>query len=141
MEKKVDDSLATWKSKIDWYSENNHFKNMNRIDGMPTELEWKIFPAIIALGLFEQIQNLLTNLQCEPEHVKGRIIFMSMFNDIVWDAKGNKELVNTIHRQLRNMLANALAVSGLSWGLDQKKNGTEPVLKNKMDHGIEWHKK
>ena len=31
------------------------------------------------------------NLQCEPEHFGGRIIFMSMFNDIVWDAKGNKE--------------------------------------------------
>ena len=38
-----DDPVATWKSKIKWYSENNHFKDMNRIDGMPTEFEWKIF--------------------------------------------------------------------------------------------------
>ena len=91
VEKKGDDSLATWKSKIEWYSENNHFKDMNRIDGMPTEFERKIFPGIIALGLLEKIQNLLTNLQCEPEHVKGRIIFMSIFNDIVWDVKGSKE--------------------------------------------------
>ena len=49
--------------------------------------------------------------------------------------------VNTIHRQLRIMLANSLAVIGLSWGLDQKKSGTELTLTNQMDHGIEWQKK
>ena len=86
-----DDPLATWKSKIKRSSENNHFKDMNRIDGMPTEFEWQIFPGITALALLQKIQKLMTELQCEPEHFKGRIIFMSMFNDIVWDAKGNKE--------------------------------------------------
>ena len=45
------------------------FKDMNRIDGMPMEFEWKIFPGITALGLLEKIQKLLTDLQCEPEHV------------------------------------------------------------------------
>ena len=34
-----DNLVATWKSKIKWYSENNHFKELNRIDGMPTEFE------------------------------------------------------------------------------------------------------
>ena len=54
---------------------------------------------------------------------------MSMFNDIVWDARGNqKNNVNTIHWQLLNMLANSLAVTGLSWGLDQKKSGTETCI-------------
>ena len=66
---------------------NNHFKDVNRIDGMPTEFEWKIFPGITALGLFEKIQKLMTELQCEPEHFKDRIIFMSMYNDIVWQSK------------------------------------------------------
>ena len=37
-----------------------------------------------------RIQKLLTDLQCEPEHLKDRIIFMSVFNDFVWDAKGNE---------------------------------------------------
>ena len=35
--------------------------------------------------------------------------------------------MNTIHRQLQNMLVNSLAVVGLFWGLDQKRNGTEPT--------------
>ena len=53
-EKMGHDPIATWKSKIKWYSEN-----MNRIDGMPTEFEWKIFQGITTLGLFEKIQSLM----------------------------------------------------------------------------------
>ena len=65
-----------------------------------------------------------------------------MFNDVVWDAKGNKEqCVHNSRAVLRNMLANSLAVIGVSWGLDQKKNGAEPFLTNQMDHGIQWQKK
>ena len=82
-----DDPIATWKSKIKCYSENNHFKDVNRIDGMPTEFEWKIFPGITTLGLLEKIQSLMRDLQCEPEHFKDRIIFMSMYNDIAWGEK------------------------------------------------------
>ena len=47
-------------------------------------------PQITSLGLLEKIQKLLTNLQCEPDHFKGRVIFMSMFKDIVWDGIGNE---------------------------------------------------
>ena len=86
-----EDPSATWKSKIKRYSENNHFKDMNRIDGMPTEFEWNIFPGITTLGLLEKIQSLMRDLQCEPEHFKDRIIFMSMYNDIAWREEGNTE--------------------------------------------------
>ena len=55
---------------------------------MPTEFEWKIFAGITASRKFKK---LMTDLQCVPEHFKGRIISMSMFNDIVWDSKKNKE--------------------------------------------------
>ena len=112
-----DDPIATWKSKIKWYSDNTHFKDLNRIDGMPTEFEWNIFPGITTLGLLEKIQRLMTDWQCEPENLKGRIIFLSIYNDIEWKATGTKNNVNTIHRQLRILLANSLAVIGLSWGL------------------------
>ena len=55
------------------------------------QFEWKIFRGITVLGLLEKIQKRLTDPQCEPEHFTGRIIFMSMFNDFEWDAKGYKE--------------------------------------------------
>ena len=86
-----DDPIATQKSKIKWYSESNHFKDMNRIDGMATEFEWKNFPGITKLGFFEKIQSLMRDIQCEREHFTDRIIFMSVFNDIAWTAEGNNE--------------------------------------------------
>ena len=49
---------------------NNQFKEMNRIDGMPTEFDWKIFLGITALGLLEKIRSPLRDLQCEPEHLQ-----------------------------------------------------------------------
>ena len=55
------------------------------------EFEWKIFLGFTTVGILNQIQQMMGELQCEPENFTGRIIFMSIFNDIVWDAKGNKE--------------------------------------------------
>ena len=76
-----DDPIATWMCKFEWYLGNNHFKDVNRIDGMPAEFEWKIFTGITMLGFLEKIQSLMRDSQCEPEHLKDRIIFMSTYND------------------------------------------------------------
>ena len=67
----------------------------------------------------------------------------SKSNERITDGKRKetKKDVNIIHRQLRIMLANSLAVIGLSCGLDQKKNGTEPTLTNPTDHGIKLPRK
>ena len=56
------------------------------------EFEWKISPGFSAMAILTESQKMMEQLQCEPENFKGRIIFMSMFNDILWDAKGNDEL-------------------------------------------------
>ena len=58
---------------------------------METEFEWKIFPGLTTLGLLEKIQNLMKDPQCESEQVNDRIIFMSMYNDIVWREEGKTE--------------------------------------------------
>ena len=87
---------------------------MNRIDGMPTEFEWNIF--------LEKIQNLMRDLQCEAEHFKDRIIFMSMYNETLHGM--NKEIkkdVNTIHQKFRIVLVNFFAVIGLFWAWIRRK--------------------
>ena len=86
---------ATWKSKIKWYSEKNHFKDINQIDGMPTEFERKIFTGITTLGLLEKIQSLMRDLQCESGHFKDRIIFMTL---------NGKQKVQNLHRQTRRIM-------------------------------------
>ena len=115
-----------WKDKIKWQLENNHFKELNRIDGMPTEFE-KIFPGFTTLGLIEKIQDLMKDLQCEPEQFNNRIIFMSMYIGIAWGEKGNAERCEYNSKTI--MLADSLAVVGLSWDL----NGNELTLINPTD--------
>ena len=73
-----------WKEKIMWYFENNHLKDLHRIDGQSMEFEWKIWPGFTTFDLLEQIQKIMKEHQCDPEQFKGRIIFMPMYNDIEW---------------------------------------------------------
>ena len=40
--------------------------------------------------------------KCDPEQFKGRIIFMSMFNDIVREEKGNEETCKTNAHEVAN---------------------------------------
>ena len=42
--------------------------------------------------------------------------------------------------KLRSMLAGSLAVVGHSWDLDQKRNGTGPILMNQTEIGTELEK-
>ena len=61
------------------------------INGEPTEFEWNIFPGFTTLQLCGKINDLLSDLGETPEIFTGRILFMSMFNDISCDRKGNKD--------------------------------------------------
>ena len=44
------DPNAAWKNKIKWHSKNNHFKELNSVDGMQTELEW-MFKKVYSVNL------------------------------------------------------------------------------------------
>ena len=92
LEKMGDNPVESWKKQIQWYSDNDYFSELNRIDGQPMEFEWKIFPGFTTVGILNEIQQTMGKIQCEPENFTDRIIFMSMFNGIVWDAEGNDEL-------------------------------------------------
>ena len=121
-----DDPIESWKSKIQWNSENNYFRELNRIDGQPMEFEWKIFPGLTSMGILKEIQLMMRELQCEPENFTGRIIFMSMFNDIVWDQKGNNEICEnnskTIQKYARRFPRGHLSFLGS--GSEKKWYGT-----------------
>ena len=49
------------------------------------------FPGFTTLDLLKEIQNVVEDFQCEPEQLNDRTIFMSMYNDIVREEKGNTE--------------------------------------------------
>ena len=108
-----------------WYLQNNYLKELNRIDGMQTEFEWEIFPGFTTSGIVEEIQKFMKSFQCEPEHFNGGIIFMSMFDDIMWEK--TEECLRML-KKYRSLLTVSFAVVGHSWDLDKKRHGTRLVL-------------
>ena len=77
--------------RIEWITTSQSCRDYDGISGEPTEFEWNIFPGFSSLQLSEEVQRLLYILDETPEIFTGRILFMSMFNDISCDRKGNKE--------------------------------------------------
>ena len=61
-----DQLVEAWKNKIKWYSEHHNLKDLNRYLE-PMEFEWKMFPGFTTLGILDEIQKMMTELQCEPE--------------------------------------------------------------------------
>ena len=87
------------------------------------EFEWNIFPGFNTLQLSQEVQELLLRLYETPEIFTGRIIFMSMFNDISWGSKDNK-----IEGQWSFL------------GLGSEKNGTLSVKIVHKVNGTKWQK-
>ena len=53
------------------------------------EFECNIFPGFTTLQLVREVQEFLSKMSVEPENFTGRIIFMSMLNDISCGSKDN----------------------------------------------------
>ena len=85
------DSNEAWKNRVTGIQSEKSYRDYDAVNGESTELEWNIFPGFTALQLCGKINDLLSNLRETPETFAGRILFMSMFNDISCDRKGNKE--------------------------------------------------
>ena len=86
------ESNEAWNKRIEGIMIEKSFRDFDGINGEPTEFEWNIFPGFTTLQLFGKTNDLLSDLGEAPETFTGRILlFMSMFNDISCDRKGNKE--------------------------------------------------
>ena len=85
------ESNEAWKKRIEWIITDKSCRDYDGINGEPTEFEWNIFPGFTTLQLCGEVTDLVGNLGETPETFTGRILFMSMFNDISCDGKGNKE--------------------------------------------------
>ena len=77
-------SNIAWEDRLTWFKSSPEYRALDRIDGEPMEFEWNIFPGFTTLQLCHKVQQLLSRLSVTPEKFTGRIIFMSMFNDISW---------------------------------------------------------
>ena len=84
-------SNTVWGDKLTWFKSSPEYKALDTLVGEPKEFEWNIFTGFTTLQLCNKVQELLSKMSEEPEDFTGRIIFMSMFNDISWGSKGNEQ--------------------------------------------------
>ena len=66
--------------KLMWFKSSSQYK-----------FELDIFPGFTTLQLCYKVQDFLSKMSVEPEDFTGRIIFMSMFNDISWGSQDNEQ--------------------------------------------------
>ena len=101
-----------WKNRVAGVRAERNYSDFEDVKGESTEFEWNIFPGFTTLPLCGKVSDLLSDLGQTPETFTARILFMSMFNDISCDRKGNEE----------ECLANARVVSVLAkrFGIGQR---------------------
>ena len=80
-----------WKNRVAGTRSVKSYRDYDAITGESTEFEWNIFPGFTTLQLCDKINDLLSNLGQTPETFTEIILFMSMFNDISFDGKDNKD--------------------------------------------------
>ena len=85
------ESNEAWKNRVAGIRSEKSYRDYDAINGESTEFEWNIFPGFTTLQLCDKISDLLSNLGQTPATFTGRILFMSMFNDISCDRKDNKD--------------------------------------------------
>ena len=84
-------SNGAWEDILGWFKTSQEYRNLDRIDGEPVEFEWNIVPGFNTLQLSEEVKRLLLRLVETPENFTGRIIFMSMFNDVSCGSRDNEK--------------------------------------------------
>ena len=84
-------SNYAWEDRLSWFKSSSEYRTLDRIDCEPMEFESNIFPGFTTLQLCHIVQEFMSKMSEKPEEFTGRIIFMSMFNDISWGSKDNSK--------------------------------------------------
>ena len=113
-----------WEERLGWFRSSQVYRNFDRIDGRPMEFEWNIFPGFKTLQLSEEVKRLLLRFGERPEIFTGRILFMSMFNDISCGTRDNEEEC-LAHAKLVSLYARRFGKGQWSFiGPGSEKSGT-----------------
>ena len=131
-------SNFAWEDKLMRFKSSSEYRALHTIDGEPTEFEWNIFPGFTTLQLVREVQEFLSKMSIQPEDFTGRIIFMSMFNDISWGSKDNeKKNANQALSSFLSMRKDFHQDNGHSSDQDQKRSGILLSNTNHKENGTE----
>ena len=117
------DPNAAWMKNIKWYSQENHFKELNHINGMQTEFEWKIFPDSRRWASSKRFKNWWKVSSVNQNISTAESSSCQCLMTLHEEKTETQKSVIRIVLKFQSMLAGFLAVVGHSWDLDQKRNG------------------
>ena len=83
-------SNTVWEDKLTWFKSSSQYRALETIDGEPMEFEWNISQDHHIAALLQSPRVPVKN-ERKARIISGRIIFMSMFNDISWGSKDNEQ--------------------------------------------------
>ena len=72
---------------LDWFKDSPHYRTLDTIDGEPKEFELNISPEFTTLQFCMNVQENM-NKMSDPAQFQGRIIFTTMFTDIISGTEG-----------------------------------------------------
>ena len=87
------ESNEALKKRIEWIATFESYRDYDGISGEPTEFEWNIFPGFTTLQFCGKVIDLLSSIGQIPETISGRILSMSILNDISCNKKAIKKNV------------------------------------------------
>ena len=129
-------SNEAWKNRVVGVRSEKSYRDYDAINGESTEFEWNIFPGFTTLQLCGKINDLLSDLGQTPETFTG-ILFMSMFNDISCDRKGNNDECLANARVVVKVLARRFGIGQWSFigpGSEKKWYSGENSPQGAWDH-------
>ena len=100
-----------------------------------------IFPGFTTLQLSQEVQELRLRLGERPEKFPGRIIFMSLFNDISWGSKDDRKNARQMLNLFLSMQKDSAQDNGHSSVLVQRKSGLLSVKIVHKVNGAKWRKR
>ena len=128
-------SNTVLEDKLTWFKSSPQYRTLDTIDGEPMELEWNIFPGFTTLLLCNKVQDFISKMSVEPEEFTGRIIFMSMFNDISWGSQDNEQECELNANLVSIYARRSSQEDGHSSDLDQKRSGILLMIANHKENG------
>ena len=96
-----EDAIKKWNDQVSTLKMSHTIRELQGLDGEPIDFEWKMFPGATALDILHEIQADLQGKHITPENFSDRIIFMSMFNDIVLEKKENEDACAITSRKIK----------------------------------------
>ena len=88
-------SNTVWEDKLTWFKSSSQYRTLDTVKGESAEFELNIFPGFTTLQLCNKVQKFLSKMS-DPSEFEGRVIFMSMFNDILWRSEDNERECESI---------------------------------------------